>query len=270
MSLNDTPRANRLHIAVFGRTNSGKSSLINAVTNQQISIVSHIEGTTTDPVYKTMELNPIGPVVWIDTAGFDDTGSLGKMRVEKTNEVTDKTDIALILFTSLDFEFERRWIELFKKKKTPVIAVINKIDEISNIEDIKEKIQREFSLKAVCVSAKEKKGIDKLRDALTYMIPEDFEAKSITRDMCREGDLVLLVMPQDIQAPKGRLILPQVQTLRELLDKKCSVMSVTTDKLDDAFKYMSYPPKLIITDSQVFDKVYEKKPKESALTSFSV
>ncbi len=270
MSLTNTPGANRLHIALFGRRNSGKSSLINAITGQDIALVSEIAGTTTDPVYKAMELHPLGPVMFIDTAGFDDVGTLGELRIEKTRKAIEKTDVAIVFFSGTELSLEKEWTEELKKRKIPVIPVINKADILENTSDIKKQVEETLGLMPIVISAKEKTGLDKVREELIRAVPEDFEVSSITAHLVNEGDLVLLVMPQDIQAPKGRLILPQVQVIRDLLDLKCMVMSVTTDKLDNALKAMSKPPKLIITDSQVFDKVYAQKPEESLLTSFSV
>ncbi len=270
MSLTDTPRANRLHIGIFGKRNSGKSSLINALTRQETALVSDVAGTTADPVYKSMEIYGIGPCVFIDTAGFDDVGELGQMRVEKTKKVIDKTDIALVVFSGEDIAEELRWTNILQEHKIPVIAVVNKADILADAAKIAAKIRRAGKLSPIVVSAKAKTGIEKIREELIRRLPEDYEAKSITGGLADNGDLILLVMPQDIQAPKGRLILPQVQTLRELLDKKCVVLSATTDKLDEALACLKEPPKLIITDSQVFKTVYEKKPKESRLTSFSV
>ncbi len=270
MSLTNTPGANRLHIALFGRRNSGKSSLINAITGQDIALVSEIAGTTTDPVYKAMELHPIGPVMFIDTAGFDDVGTLGELRIEKTRKAIEKTDVAIVFFSGTELSLEKEWTDELKKRKIPVIPVINKADILENTNDIKKQVEDTLGFMPIVISAKEKTGLDKVREELIRAVPEDFEVSSITAHLVNEGDLVLLVMPQDIQAPKGRLILPQVQIIRDLLDLKCMVMSITTDKLDSALKALANPPKLIITDSQVFDKVYAKKPEESLLTSFSV
>lgn len=270
MSLQDTPRAERLHIGLFGRRNSGKSSLINALTGQEVALVSEIAGTTTDPVYKAMEIHGIGPCVFIDTAGFDDEGELGAMRVDKTRDALWRTDIVIMVFGETDCEEELAWAEEIKQRKTPIIAVINKIDIRGEIGELQAKIKEAVGREPILVSAINKTGIDKIREAIIYHLPEDYDAVRITAGLVEDGDLVLLVMPQDIQAPKGRLILPQVQTLRELLDTKCIVMSTTTDKMDAALQAMSRPPKLIITDSQVFKTVYEKKPKASMLTSFSV
>ena len=270
MSLNNTPTANRLHIALFGRRNSGKSSLINALTGQDTALVSDIPGTTTDPVSKAMELHGIGPCVIIDTPGFDDEGTLGEMRIERTFKAIERTDIALLFCEESELQAEKEWMQQLKAKNIPVILVLNKTDIRKNIPSIIEEIESVLLQKPVAVSAKDKKGLEDIRLAILEKLPQDFEQPSITGDLVSENDLVLLVMPQDIQAPKGRLILPQVQTMRELLDKKCLIMSCTTDKLPQTLKALAYPPKLIITDSQVFKTVYEQKPAESLLTSFSV
>ena len=271
MGLADTPRANRLHIGLFGKRNSGKSSLLNAMTGQSVATVSHVAGTTTDPVYKAMELYGIGPVVFVDTAGFDDEGELGGIRVEKTRDAAKAIDIALLLFEDGDMSEELAWMKQWKNGKTAVIPVISRIDARADGGEALFLAVREAAGQApIMVSAKERKGLDALRGEMIRCLPEDYENGSITGDLCGEGDLVLLVMPQDIQAPKGRLILPQVQTMRELLDKKCIVMSCTTDRMEDALAALGKAPHLIITDSQAFSKVYAQKPPESLLTSFSV
>ncbi|WP_270739231.1 [FeFe] hydrogenase H-cluster maturation GTPase HydF [Massilioclostridium coli] len=268
-NLNQTPNANRLHIGFFGKRNSGKSSLINQFVCQEVSIVSDYAGTTTDPVYKAMEINPLGACVIIDTAGFDDVGELGEIRVEKTKLAAEKTELAVIVCSDTELSGELNWYTYFKKKNTPVLFVVNKVD-VQDGAGIVEAIQNETGLSPLLVSAKTGQGIEQLKPALARLLPEDYGAKDITGSLVQQGDLVLLVMPQDIQAPKGRLILPQVQTIRELLDKKALVMSVTTDQLDAALASLQSPPKLIITDSQVFRYVYERKPQKSLLTSFSV
>ncbi len=265
----ETPNADRLHIGFFGKRNSGKSSLLNALTGQSVSIVSEVPGTTTDPVYKAIEIHGLGPCVFMDTAGFDDAGDLGEIRVEKTKLAAEKTDIAVVVFTPDDFQEELAWVKTFREKNVPVVAVLSKADA-NSATDLPAKLKEAGGPPLLRTSAKDGSGISTLKEALIRAVPEDFGRRSITGDLVREGDVVLLVMPQDLQAPKGRLILPQVQTLRDLLDKKCLVLSVTTDKLDQAFSALSVPPKLIITDSQVFGDVYAKKPKESLLTSFSV
>ena len=267
MSLQTTPTANRLHIALFGRRNSGKSSLINALTGQDSALVSDIPGTTTDPVSKAMELHGIGPCVIIDTPGFDDEGTLGEMRIERTLKAIERTDIALLLCEETNLQEEAAWMQQLKAKNIPVILILNKADIRQDISSL---IEQELGEKPLLVSAKEKRGMEDIRLAILEKLPQDFEQPSITGDLVSENDLVLLVMPQDIQAPKGRLILPQVQTMRELLDKKCLIMSCTTDKLPQTLQALARPPKLIITDSQVFKTVYEQKPAESLLTSFSV
>ena len=272
VTLNETPSANRLHIGIFGKTNSGKSSFINAFSGQKVSIVADVAGSTTDPVYKAMEIYPLGSCVLIDTAGFDDKGELGALRIEKTELAAQKTDLAIILFCEEEMSQELKWYRYFKEKNTPVISVLSKTDLYTQEE--KEKIAHLIqgnTKEEVClISAKTGEGIRNLKELLARSIPEGYGNRMITGDLVDTGDLVLLVMPQDIQAPKGRLILPQVQTLRELLDKKCLVMSVTTDQYLSALENLAVPPKLIITDSQVFSYVYENKPKESMLTSFSV
>ena len=270
MSLNNTPSGERLHIGLFGRRNSGKSSLVNALTRQQIALVSDVAGTTTDPVSKTMEIHGIGPCVFIDTAGFDDEGTLGEMRVQKTRDALRKTDVALLLFGGEDHSAELEWLPLFRQQQTPVIPVISRADERENVAALAAQVQEETGLPPVVVSAATRAGIDTLVDRIIRAMPEGFAAASITGRLGQEGDTVLLVMPQDIQAPKGRLILPQVQTIRDLLDHHCVVVSATTAQLKQALDTMKQPPALIITDSQAFAEVYPLKPEGSRLTSFSV
>lgn len=294
VTLNETPGSSRLHIGIFGRTNSGKSAFINAFTKQEVSIVADVAGTTTDPVYKAMEVNPLGACIIIDTAGFDDESELGERRVEKTRLAAEKTEIAVILVAGksaagggadldgeahgcadaeckrvLDEE-ELHWYRFFKEKNTPVLLVVSKADIRDNTDALLNQIKEETGEDALLVSAKTGEGMEAFREALVRKLPENYGERKITGELVGEDDLVLLVMPQDIQAPKGRLILPQVQTIRELLDKKCLVMSATTDKLIPALAALKEPPKLIVTDSQVFGYVYEHKPAESMLTSFSV
>ncbi len=271
-NLNETPGSVRLHIGIFGKTNSGKSSFVNAFTGQQVSIASDVAGTTTDPVSKPMEIHPLGACVIIDTAGFDDDSVLGKSRVEKTRLAAEKSDIGVIIFDSPDMDKELEWVRFFREKNTPVLAVVTKSDsrEPEVLRQICSEANKRAGILPVIVSAVTGEGMDKVREGLARLVPEDFDARLITGTLVGEDDVVLLVMPQDIQAPKGRLILPQVQTIRELLDKKCIVVSVTADKITEGLRRLANPPKLIITDSQVFRTVYEKKPKESMLTSFSV
>ncbi len=265
----NSPQSNRLHIALFGRRNSGKSTLINSLTGQEAALVSEVAGTTTDPVYKTMEIHGIGPCVFIDTPGFDDEGELGEKRIAQTMKAVEKTDVALLLCQP-DMQLERRWMQLLEEKNIPFILLLNKADLLPEVNTLADSIEQQCGQRPLMVSAFKKQGMNTIRQAIREHLPEAYDQLTITGNRVEAGDLVLLVMPQDIQAPKGRLILPQVQTLRELLDKKCLVMSCTTDQLSATLQALAYPPKLIITDSQVFKTVYEQKPAESRLTSFSV
>ncbi|WP_455671173.1 [FeFe] hydrogenase H-cluster maturation GTPase HydF [Phocaeicola faecalis] len=270
MNMNNTPNANRLHIAIFGRRNSGKSSLINALTGQDTALVSDVPGTTTDLVNKAMEIHGIGPCIFIDTPGFDDEGVLGEMRIARTLKAIERTDIALLLCEDGNMEEERQWIQQLNDRNIPVILILNKSDHRECAADTAARIEKTCGETPLIVSAKERTGIEAVYQTILRKLPTDFGQQTITGDLVQEGDLVLLVMPQDIQAPKGRLILPQVQTMRELLDKKCLVMSCTTDRLTHTLEVLSRAPRLIITDSQVFHEVYRLKPESSLLTSFSV
>jgi [FeFe] hydrogenase H-cluster maturation GTPase HydF len=268
--MQETPRANRLHIGLFGKRNSGKSSLINALTNQEVALVSDIAGTTTDPVYKAMEIHGIGPCVFIDTAGLDDEGELGALRIQQTMRAMDRTDIALLVCTGDDIEKELEWSRLLKEKNIPVIWILNKADLLTDVTSTIRSIEKKCGQVPLGVSACTKQGMEDIRRSLIAKLPDETMSRGIVGKLVEEGDTVMLVMPQDIQAPKGRLILPQVQTIRELLDRKCLVMNCTTDQIDCMLQALVHPPKLIITDSQVFKTVYEKKPSASRLTSFSV
>lgn len=268
--MNSTPNANRLHIAIFGRCNSGKSSLINALTGQDTALVSAVPGTTTDLVNKAMEIHGIGPCVFIDTPGFDDEGELGEIRIARTLQAIERTDIALLLCENGDLEEEQQWIQQLNSRHIPVILILNKSDRRECAADVAARIEKVCGKTPITVSAKEHTGIEAVYQAILRKLPADFGQQTITGNLVQKGDLVLLVMPQDIQAPKGRLILPQVQTMRELLDKKCLVMSCTTDQLANTLEALSRAPQLIITDSQVFHEVYRLKPESSLLTSFSV
>lgn len=275
--LNEVPNANRLHIGIFGKTNSGKSSLLNIITGQSTSIVSDVAGTTTDVVYKAMEINPLGPCVLMDTAGLEDNTSLGAQRLEKTQLAMDKADMAIIVFPAdgrQDFASELQLLARFRQKNIPVLCLINDFsDNKETVADLQARLAerlKDSKIKAVVADCSHAGNIDELRVALASLMPEDFDTEYITGRLVSEDDVVLLVMPQDIQAPKRRLILPQVQTIRELLDRKCLVISATADKYQQALSQLKTAPKLIITDSQVFKYVYEHKPAESRLTSFSV
>lgn len=269
-TLNETPAANRIHIGFFGKRNSGKSSLVNAFSGQSVSIVSNVAGTTTDPVYKAMEINGLGAAVLIDTAGFDDIGPLGEIRVEKTKKAADRTDIAVILFTGPDITRELHWFRYFKERGTTAIPVISKTDAVEPGEPFIRRVEDAVSARPLLVSAVSGEGIEELRARIIESLPDTDTNRSILGNMVSEGDLALLVMPQDIQAPTGRLILPQVQTIRELLDKKCLVMCAAADTFIEAIDKLKAPPDLIITDSQVFDVVFKNKPEISRLTSFSI
>lgn len=268
--MQDTPRANRLHIGLFGKRNSGKSSLINALTNQETALVSDVAGTTTDPVYKAMEIHGIGPCVFIDTAGLDDEGELGALRIRQTMRAMERTDVALLVCTGDDIEKELEWNRLLKEKNSPVIWILNKADLLADATATVRSIEKKCGQVPLAVSARTKQGMEDIRRSLIAKLPDETMSQGIVGRLVKEGDTVMLVMPQDIQAPKGRLILPQVQIIRKLLDRKCLVMSCTTDKIDQMLQALVQPPSLIITDSQVFKTVYEKKPATSRLTSFSV
>ena len=275
-----TPRSNRLHIGFFGKRNAGKSSIVNSLTNQHISLVSDTPGTTTDPVIKSMELLPIGPIAVIDTAGLDDEGSLGKLRIKKSIEIMDRTDLAVLVFNAEslkndeNFDFEKKWFNELSKRNTPIVAVLNKIDTIKDNTKLLDKlctdIKNEFHIPVVKMSAMNKLDICSLKDALIKASPSDFEKDALVGDIIKKKDLVLLVAPQDIQAPKGRLILPEAQTIRDLLDNNAMVLSVTISELEDALACLKDKPALVITDSQVFKTVNSIVPKDVPLTSFSI
>lgn len=265
----DTPRANRMHIAFFGKRNAGKSSLVNTLTNQSISLVSDTPGTTTDPVFKSMELLPLGPVVIIDTAGLDDVGELGQLRIKKTKDIMDRTDLAILLFTGEDtnFSMEKQWYEELKERKIPVIGVINKIDLYDLNED---NLKKDFPIDFVKVSALNKKNIGVFKEAIISNAPTDFELPTIVGDILKPKARVILVAPQDIQAPKGRLILPQVQIIRDLLDYDTMALTVKDSELVDILDSLKQKPDLVITDSQIFKKVNKIIPSDVPLTSFSI
>ena len=265
MELNKTNSGNRIHIGFFGKVNAGKSSIINAFAKRDISIVSDKKGTTTDPVYKSMEIKSLGPCLLMDTAGITDDTELGEKRLKRTEEVILKTDIAVVVVSDRDTSSEKELIKKFKE--TPVIVLINKIDELSK-EDIK-KIRDDFSaFKVVEVSAIKNQGFDIFLEELLKFKPKKEE--KLFDGLVEKKDLVLLVIPQDIAAPKNRLILPQVQAIRELLDKNAMVMMVKLEELSDILLILNKKPNLIVADSSVFLEVYEKKPADVKLTSFSV
>lgn len=268
--MNETPSAFRLHIAMLGRRNAGKSSLLNALTGQDAALVSPVAGTTTDVVQKGMEVPGIGPCLFLDTPGFDDEGELGQKRVDRTVQALERADLVLLFCEEGSLEEELKWFRMLRERKVPVVPLINKVDVCAAPEVLSERVLQILQERPVRVSALRKEGLETLRQAILEKLPEDFGRSSILGDLVSAGDSVLLVMPQDAQAPKGRLILPQAQTLRELLDRQCIVHCCTLEGLSSMLRNLSEPPHLIITDSQVFRKVYEQKSVDSRLTSFSI
>jgi len=264
-----TPRGMRLHIGIFGRRNVGKSSVLNRLTKQDISVVSDTAGTTTDPVEKAMELLPLGPVLFVDTAGIDDKGSLGEKRIAKTKKIFDRTDLAVIVSETAEWsEFERGLLKEFQGRNIPIIAVLNKVDlqPQADLAGLKE-----FNLEPVAVSALENMGIEDLKQKIIRSAPEEFlNPPAIVSDLVPAGEMAILVVPIDLEAPKGRLILPQVQTIRDLLDNDSLVMVVKERELRDALDRQKKPPTLIVTDSQAFLKVSADVPKNIKITSFSI
>jgi len=268
--MKNAPKGSRLHIGIFGRRNVGKSSLLNAMTRQNVAIVSEIAGTTTDPVEKPMEFLPIGPVLFIDTAGIDDVGALGQMRVERTCQVFDRADVGIIVSDGQWDRFEEMILEEFASRKIPAIAVFNKSDLA---QPSPETLRRLDSRKVahVCTVAPRGDGLLDLREALIRSAPEDFlNAPSILGDLVAPGALVVLVVPIDLEAPKGRLILPQVQCIRDILDSDACCLVVKERELRDALGRLTAPPALVVTDSQGFLKAAADTPPETPLTSFSI
>ncbi|MGE5422885.1 MAG: [FeFe] hydrogenase H-cluster maturation GTPase HydF [Ignavibacteriales bacterium] len=267
--MHETPKANRLHIAIFGRRNAGKSSLINALTNQDIALVSDVPGTTTDPVFKAMEILPIGPCMIIDTAGIDDEGQLGELRIKKTREVLNQTDLALLVIDAQagvsDFDIELK--HEIQGRKLPVVGVVNKNDtgeyDLTHME-------RQLGIPLVKVSSKTKQGISQLKERIIQAAPFDFEEPYIAGDLINPGDVVVLVVPIDLAAPKGRLILPQVQTIRDILDNDAISMVVKERELREAMAKLKDNPRLVVTDSQAFLKVAADTPSSVMMTSFSI
>ena len=263
MGLNDTPSGERLHIGFFGRRNAGKSSVVNAVTGQELAVVSDVKGTTTDPVQKSMELLPLGPVMIIDTPGFDDEGELGIKRVQKTKQILNKTDIAVLIVDASEGmkDCDRQLIEIFKEKGLSYIVVYNKEDLVPGHAPAGEN--------EIYVSARKNDGIYELKERIASLNQVRSD-KHIVSDLINEGDFVVLVVPIDSAAPKGRLILPQQQTLRDVLDKNASAIVVKETQLEDTLKNLGKKPSLVITDSQVFGKVSSIVPEDIPLTSFSI
>ncbi|UZQ50251.1 [FeFe] hydrogenase H-cluster maturation GTPase HydF [Clostridium kluyveri] len=272
MSLNEAPRSVRVHIALFGRRNAGKSSIINAITGQDIAIVSSVKGTTTDPVYKSIEILPIGPCVIIDTAGLDDSGQLGELRKKKALEVLNKTDISLVVIDSTVgiTEYDRYIIDEIKSKKIPLVGILNKWD-ISNIDekDIKN-IKEELDIPLIAVSAVTGKGIKELKNQIAGILPKEEDKFKIIGDLISPGDFVVLVTPIDKAAPKGRLILPQQQTIRDILESDAIAVVTKEYELRETLESLGKKPKIVVTDSQAFLKVAADTPKDILMTSFSI
>lgn len=266
MSLNHTPSSERLHIALFGKRNVGKSSVINAITNQQLSIVSEYEGTTTDPVYKAMEILPMGPVVLIDTAGLDDEGSLGALRIQKTYQVLNKTNIAVLIVDSSKgmAELDLKLIARFKAKNLPFVVAFNKADLCTPAipHDIKEH--------CIAISAKSGTNIPELRQLIANQIPASQPEVPLVADLLEPSDLAVLVIPIDSAAPKGRLILPQQQTIRAILEAEAISIVTKENQLKETLASLGKKPKLVITDSQAFKQVAADTPPDVLLTSFSI
>lgn len=271
MSLNATPSSERVHIGIFGKRNAGKSSLINAITGQNLAIVSEAKGTTTDPVYKAMELLPLGPVMIIDTPGIDDEGVLGSLRIQKAYQVLNKTDIALVIIDAAvgPSAEDLRLIERINTKKIPLLIVINKCETIN--EDKKTAYQALLpNGKLLFVSAEQKLNIFELKEAIAQTVPADENKAQIVADLLSPSDFVVLVVPIDSAAPKGRLILPQQQTIRDILEADAAAIVVKENELTNTLQNLGKRPKLVITDSQVFKKVAAETPADILLTSFSI
>lgn len=266
--MQSTPSSERIHIAIFGRTNAGKSTLTNRLIGQDVAIVSPHAGTTTDPVQKPIEINGLGAAVVIDTPGLDDNTTLGKERMERTAKVLDRTDIAIVLFTDEGIDSELRILEECRIREISTIAVLAQIDRIADYKAVQKRIGETIKGDVIAISSTTGEGIDELITRLAKIRPT--EERLITEGFCKAGDRVLLVMPQDKSAPKGRLIQPQVQTIRELLDRGCIPICCTPERMAEALASLQTPPELIITDSQAFEEVYKLKPEASTLTSFSI
>ena len=277
-----TPRDQRKYVGIFGRRNNGKSSLFNALCGQQVAIVSDVPGTTTDVVTKNMEWPEIGACVIMDTAGFDDDGALGALRVEQTRKATERIDVAVLVLSTSEEQYitegvnvealatEKQWMVEMKRRETPVVAVLNKADLLTQPALVAEEYRKALGCKVLALSARSAQGVGALLQAISGVLTEHEEITDLVGSLAQAGDVVVLVAPQDIQAPKGRLILPQVQTMRSLLDKGCTAMMCTTERLESTLAALSAPPRLIITDSQVFQTVAALCPPETKLTSFSI
>ena len=269
--MNTTPQSLRTHIGFFGRCNAGKSSLINAIAGQSVAIVSEVAGTTTDSVVKSMEIGALGACVLIDTAGVDDSSALGEQRREQTLRAAERCDMAVVVCGATeDYVLEKSLLEGFVGRKVPTVVVLGKSDMLISPEKRAEQVDRELGAKPLLVSATNRSGVAELIDSLVRLRGDAKTTDSIVGSLVESGDRVVLVMPQDASAPKGRLILPQVQTLRELLDRHCTPICCQPEELERTLAGLTELPKLVITDSQVFGYVAERVPEGVALTSFSV
>lgn len=264
MGLNDTPLANRIHIGFFGRRNAGKSSVVNAVTGQELAVVSDTKGTTTDPVYKSMELLPLGPVVIIDTPGYDDEGHLGELRMKKTRQVLNKTDIAVLVVDALEGkgDCEEDLIRLFQEKEIPYLVVCNKSDLLSELPKAGDR--------EIYVSALTGKAIYELKERIGALAPGEGSGVRLVADLIAPGDFVVLVTPIDSAAPKGRMILPQQQAIRDVIDAGATAVVVKETELKETLQKLGVKPSLVVTDSQAFGRVSEDTPEDIPLTSFSI
>ena len=276
-ALDRTPRGERLHVAILGRRNAGKSSLINALTNQAIAIVSPVPGTTTDPVYKSMEILPIGPVVLIDTAGIDDTGDLGQLRIKKTLDVLDKADLLVLTLDpgQEQGDYEADLIDQAKKRGLPVVGALNKMDLYPELKPDAKKTSPDpdsgkLGIPVIPVSSLTLQGMEELKEAIIKAAPQEWSSPTILGDLIQAGDTVILVTPIDDSAPKGRLILPQVQTIRDILDNNACALVVQSRDLSQTWNNFKTKPKLVITDAQVFADVAGTLPPDVHLTAFSI
>ncbi len=270
--MQDTPKGARLHIAIFGRRNAGKSSLINALTSQDIALVSDVPGTTTDPVYKAMEILPIGPVMIIDTAGIDDVGDLGALRVERTMQILNKADLAIVVVEpeSGITEYEQTLIREIKKRNLAVVGVVNKSDLYTLSSELLDEWSKAMQLPLQAISARTGQGVEELKRLIIKNAPDNWEGPPVIGDLLNPGDTVVLVIPIDLAAPKGRLILPQVQVIRDILDHDAYSVVVKERELKEALENLRQPPRMVVTDSQEFLKVAADTPPDVMLTSFSI
>lgn len=272
MSLSATPRGERIHIAIVGRSNVGKSSIINALTGQDVAVVSAVRGTTTDPVFKPMELLPLGPIVLIDTAGLDDEGDLGELRMQKTRELLNRTELALLVVDACvgADDFDIRLLADLKDKHIPVVGILNKVDAAMDLEDVHIQVESQLGIRFIPFSATMRQGVADLKQAMIAAVPQQEDKLRIVSDLIAPGDCVVLVVPIDSAAPKGRLILPQQQTIRDILERDAIAIVAKEHELPATLNRLQGTPQLVITDSQAFLKVAADTPPEIPLTSFSI